>query len=43
MQPLCHAHVMYILQLQRGLAEGTLKPGLIGEIAPPRTFTNNVV
>ena len=30
-------------QLQVGLAQGTLKPGLIGKVAPPRTFTNNVV
>ena len=32
-----------LLQLQRGLAEGTLKPGLVGEVVPPKTFTNNVV
>lgn len=30
-------------QLQIGLAQGTLKPGLIGKVAPPKTFTNNVV
>ena len=30
-------------QLQVGLARGTLKPGLIGEVGLRKTFTNNVV
>lgn len=32
-----------MMQLQVGLARGTLKPGLVGEVRPRRTFTNNVV
>lgn len=28
-------------ELQEGLAEGKLKPGLIGKVAPPRVYINN--
>ena len=31
------------LQLQEGLASGTLTPGLIGRVPAPKTYTNNVV